>query len=175
MWIETQSSFSNSVLMFQRLKRWLRLRWLSFDYACSSTGINYARHSYVKSVQSDDKDEMYKCYICLFTCATTPNDNLELSSSMNGIEVIKCFKQFLSRRGYVNMLISVNFSSFKSNEVANILRVHDIIWKYACSLFPWRGGFCECLIRILKSVIQEFEKWRSIRASVGGVLVWVAC
>ena len=98
--------------------------WL---YACSNTGINYARHSYVKSVQSDDKDEMYKCYICLFTCATTRNDNLELSSSMNWIKVIKCFKQFLLRRGYVNMLISVNFSSFESNEVANILRVHDII------------------------------------------------
>ena len=56
---------------------------MSFGYACSNTGINYARHSYVKSVQSDDKDEMYKCYMCLFTCATTRNDHLELSSSMN--------------------------------------------------------------------------------------------
>ena len=79
----------------------------------------------------------------MFTCAATRNGNLELSSSMDSIKVIHYLKQFLSRRGYVNMFISGNFSSFKSNEVAIILLVNYINWKYVYSLFPWRGGFCE--------------------------------
>ena len=52
---------------------------LSFDYTFSNTGIDFAASLYVKNVYSDDKDEMFKCYICLLTCATTRNVHLELS------------------------------------------------------------------------------------------------
>ena len=50
---------------------------LSFDYAFSNTEIDFAGPLYVKNVYSDDKDEMFKCYICLLTCATTRNVHLE--------------------------------------------------------------------------------------------------
>ena len=76
---------------------------LSFDYAFSNTGIDFAGPLYVKNVYSDDKDEMFKCYICLLTCATTRNVHLELSSSMDSSKVISCLKRFLLKRGCVNI------------------------------------------------------------------------
>ena len=98
---------------------------------------------------------MFKCYICLLTCATTRNVHLELSSSMDSSKVISCLKRFLSRRGCVNMFISNNFSGFKLNEVANFLRLNDIIWKYILSLSPWWEDFYERLIRIIKSTLRK--------------------
>ena len=96
---------------------------------------------------------MFKCHICLLTCATTRNVHLELSSSMDSSKVISGLKWFLSRRGCVNMFISDNFSAFKSNEVANFLCFNDINWKYILSLSPWWEGFYERLIRIIKSTV----------------------
>ena len=102
---------------------------LSFDHAFSNTGIDFERTLYVKNVYSDRKNEMFKCYICLLTCATTRNVYLELSSSMDSSKLINCLKQFLSRCGCVNMFISDNVSPFKSNEVVNFLRLNDVSWK----------------------------------------------
>ena len=128
---------------------------LSFDYAFGNTEIDFAGPLYVKNVYSDNKDEMFKCYICLLTCATTRSVHLELSSSMDSSKVISCLKQFLSRCGCVNMFISDNFSAFLSNDVANILRLNDIIWKYILSLSPWWGGFYERLSRIIKNTLRK--------------------
>ena len=74
---------------------------------------------------------------------------------MNSSKVISCLKRFLSRRGCVNMFISDNFSGFKLNEVANFLRLNDIIWKYILSLSPWWEDFYERLIRIIKSTLRK--------------------
>ena len=130
---------------------------LSFDYAFSNTGIDFAGTLYVKNIYIDDKDEMFKSCNCLLTCATTRIVHLELSSSMDSSKVISCLKRFLSRRGCVNMFISDNFSAFKSNEVANFLYLNDINWKYILSLSPsWCGGFYEHLIGIIKSTLRKF-------------------
>ena len=76
-------------------------------------------------------------------------------SQCTSIKVISCLKWFLSRRGYVNMFISDNFSVFRSNRVANFLRLNDLKWKYILSLSPWWGGFYEHLIRIMKRTVWK--------------------
>ena len=57
----------------------------------------------------------------------TRNVHLQLSPSMDSSKVSSCLERFLSRRGCVNMFISDNFSAFKSNKVANFLRLNDIV------------------------------------------------
>ena len=129
---------------------------LSFDYAFSYTGIDFAGPLYVKNVYSDDKDEMFKCYICLLTCATTCNVHLELSSNMDSSKVISCLKRFLSRRGCLNLFISDNFSAFKLNEVVNFLRLNDINWEYILSLSPCWGGFKSLWLELSKVPLEKF-------------------
>ena len=90
---------------------------LDFDYAFCNTGVDFAGPLYVKDIYGKN-DQMFKSYICLFTCATTRNVHLELTGSMDASDVIKALVWFLSRRGCIKMFVSNNFSSFKSDEVS---------------------------------------------------------
>ena len=60
--------------------------------------------------------EMHKCYILLFTCATTRCVHLELVSGFHADTSLLCLKRFISRRGKPNLFISDNFKTFKSKE-----------------------------------------------------------
>ena len=86
-------------------------------------------------------DQMFKSYICLFTCVTTRNVHLELTPSMDARDVIKVLTRFLSRGGCIKTFISNNFSNFKSDEVSKFLLLHNIDWKFILPLSPWWGGF----------------------------------
>ena len=62
---------------------------LSNDYAFSNTGIDFASLLYVKNIYGDS-DLLFKCYICLFTCAATCNVHLELTRSVGSQHLISC-------------------------------------------------------------------------------------
>ena len=91
----------------------------------SNTGVNLAGPLYIKDIYGKN-DQMFKSYIFLFTCASTRNVHLELTTSMDASDVIKALVRFLSRRGCIKMLISDNFSSFQSDEVSKFLLLHNI-------------------------------------------------
>ena len=75
---------------------------------CLAIFQHYAIKGYVKDIYGKN-DQMFKCYIGLFTCATTRNVHLELTPSMDASDVIKALVQFLSRRGCIKMFASDNF------------------------------------------------------------------
>ena len=81
-----------------------------------STGTDFAGPLFVKDIYSKTS-EMYKCYICLFTCATSRAVHLELTPDMTTSAFIRSVKRFVSRRGTPSLLVSDNFKSFKSLEV----------------------------------------------------------
>ena len=64
------------------------------------TGLDFAGTLYVKEIYNKNSD-MFKAYICLFTCATTRNVHLELTPGMDAGSLIRCIKRFISRRGVV--------------------------------------------------------------------------
>ena len=51
-------------------------------------GVGFAGPLYIKDIYGKS-DQMFKSYICLFTCATTRNVHLELIPSMDASDVIK--------------------------------------------------------------------------------------
>ena len=102
---------------------------LDFDYTFCNTGVDFAGPLYVKDIYGRN-NEMFKSYICLFTCATTRNVHLELTASMDASDVIKVLVRFLSRRVCFKIFISDNFLSFKSDEVSKFLLLHNIDWKF---------------------------------------------
>jgi len=127
---------------------------MSFDFAFSNTGIDFAGPLYVRNIYGDS-NTMYKSYICLFTCATTRNIHLELTPDMTTHSLINSLERFLSRRGCINMFISDNFTSFKSGDLLNFLKDNEIKWKYILPLSPWWGGFYERLVRIVKTTLRK--------------------
>ena len=127
---------------------------LDFDYAFCNTEVGFASPLYVKDIYGKS-DQIFKSYICLFTCATTRNVHLKLTPSMDASDVIKALVRFLSRRGCIKMFISDNFSSFKSDEVSKFLLLHNVDWKFILPLSPWWGGFYERLVRTVKSTLRK--------------------
>ena len=53
------------------------------------------------------------------------------------------------------MLISDNFSSFKSDKVSKFLLLDNIDWKFILPLSPWCGGFYERLARTVKNTLGK--------------------
>ena len=52
----------------------------------SNTGVNLAGPLYIKDIYGKN-DQMFKSYIFLFTCASTRNVHLELTTSMDASDV----------------------------------------------------------------------------------------
>ena len=102
--------------------------YLSNDHDFSNTGNDFAGPLYVKNIYGDS-DSLFKCYIYLFTCATTRNVHLELTPSMSAQNLISCLKLFTGRREKINVFISDNFQTFLSDELKNLLSSNDINWK----------------------------------------------
>ena len=129
---------------------------LANDFAFTNTGLDFAGPLYVRNIFGND-EQMHKCYILLFTCATSWSVHLELSPGMDVENLIKCLKRFIARRGTAKLFISDNFSTFKSQDerLVNSLRYNRIDWKFILPLSPWWGGFYERLIRIVKSSMRK--------------------
>ena len=113
---------------------------LSNDCAFSNTGISFAGPLYLKNIYGDS-DSISKCYICLFTCATTCNVHLKFLHAMSAQHLISCLKRFAGRRGKINLFISDNFETFVSDKLNNFLSSNDINWKYILPLSTWWGTF----------------------------------
>ena len=76
-----------------------------------------------------ETEKLFKCYILLFTCATTRAIHLELTPDMSTSAVIRAIQRFINRKDYPRRFISDNFKSFKSSELKNFLRKH-LEWRF---------------------------------------------
>ena len=68
------------------------------------TGVDYAGPIYIRN----NRKEVAKAYICLFTCATIRAVHLEVVEDQTTSAFIRAFKRFISRRGIPEWIISDN-------------------------------------------------------------------
>ena len=78
-----------------------------------------------------------------------------MSPDMTFISFINCFKRFISRCGTPTKVVSNNIKSFKLNETEASFKQINVTYKPILEKSPWKGGFYERLIAILKSVLQK--------------------
>ena len=111
------------------------------------------------------KGEM-KCYVCLFTCASTRAVHLELVESLDVESFIRAFRRFASRRGLPSSIISDNAKTYKaaSKEIRKLrrsprlqeyLECNRVTWKFIIELAPWQGGMWERMIKSVKRCINK--------------------
>ena len=81
--------------------------------------------------------QMYRCYILLFTCATSRSVHLELTPDMRSQILIRAVKRFFSRKGFPFLFISDNFKSFKSAVFKKFLRKNRVEWEFILELSPF--------------------------------------
>ena len=128
------------------------------EYPFENTGLDYAGPLLVLDIYSENNSKMHKCYILLFTCATTRCIHLELTPDMSTPTLILALRRFLARKGYPEKFISDNFKTFKSVILKKFLRNNHIDWEFILERSPWWGGFYERLVKVVKDALRKVIK-----------------
>ena len=122
------------------------------EFPFQVTGFDFAGPLFDIYPKSSDVN---KCFILIFTCATSRFTYLQLSPDMTSVSLINCFKRFISRCGTPTKVVSDNFKSFKSNETEAYFKEINVTWKPILEKSPRWGGFYESVIKILKSALRK--------------------
>ncbi|CAD5217026.1 unnamed protein product [Bursaphelenchus xylophilus] len=97
----------------------------------------------------------------IFTCATTRAIHLEVVDNMSAKAFLEAFLRFKSVRGIPNIIISDNGTNFTAAAPVIIHKFApdvDIRWKFIDPGCPWKGGFYERLIGMVKRAFQRLSR-----------------
>lgn len=128
------------------------------------TGIDFAGPLYSRTNHITKK-----CYIVLFTCATTRALHLELSGDMTTDKFLLALQRFIGRRGIPHTIYSDNAQTFHAanKELTNLwpaisaekvhqyLAHHTIVWKFIAPRAAWWGGWWERMIGTTKRCLRK--------------------
>ena len=113
---------------------------VSDDLAFSKVGVDFAGPLYVKNMYQS-KGKMHKCYIALFTCASTRAIHLELTPDLSANSISTVLKRFFGRRGLPTLFISDNAKTFKDAKVKKFALARNIDWKFNVPTASWWVDF----------------------------------
>ena len=138
--------------------------------------MDFAGPLYVKNIYKS-KGEMFKCYIVLFTCASTRAIHVELGPDLTASSFIRVLKRFFGR-GLPNLFISDNGKTFKDGKVKKFVLNLNIDWKFNVPTASWWGGFFEICVKLVKRCLKKvlgdarlsYEELETVLIETEGVL-----
>ena len=127
-----------------------------------TTGVDFAGPLEYKI----SKEEKGKCYILIFTCATSRAIHLEVTKTQTAEELQRKLTAFITRRTRPERIISDNAQTFKttaewirqirkSEVLQDFLAKQDIRWQFNLAKSPWWGGMYERLIKDVKKTLHK--------------------
>ncbi|XP_074651589.1 uncharacterized protein LOC141906245 [Tubulanus polymorphus] len=127
------------------------------------TGIDFTGELLVRNRHSNNES---KCYIVLFTCASTRAVHLDIVTDMGTATFLRAFRRFVSRRSTPKQVVSDNQSTFEcaAKEIRQLFNSPDvqryfagnrIQWDFTPKRAPWYGGFWERLVGITKMCLRK--------------------
>ena len=130
-----------------------RLR-LRDDVPFSGTGVDYFGPLYCREIFTKNSP-MYKCWVVLYTCASTRGVVLDLVHSNHSQTFINSFRRFVARRGCPVTVLSDNGKSFIAENTQSFVATKNVEWKFNIESAPWYGGFWERLVQSVKRCIKK--------------------
>ena len=127
---------------------------VSDDLVFTKVGGDFARPLYVKNIYQSG-GETYKCYIALFTCASTRVIHIELTPDLSANSFIRVLKRFIGRRGFPGLIISDNGTTFKDAQVKKFTLERNIEWKFNVPTASWWGVFFEICVKLVKRCLKK--------------------
>ena len=122
---------------------------VSEDAAFSQIGIDFPGPLFVRNIYSND-NQSYKCYIALFSCASTRALHLELFPDLPGSTFIPALKRFLSCRGIQVQILSDNGKTFMDCAVQKFVNSKGIVWGFNIPKASWWGGIFKIMVKLTK-------------------------
>ena len=129
----------------------LRLR---DDVPFSGTGVDYFGPLYCRDIFAKNS-QMYKCWVVLYTCASTRGVILDVVHSNHSQTFINSFRRFIARRGCPVTVLSDNRKSFIAENTQSFVAMKNVDWKFNIESAPWYGGFWERLVQSVKRCIKK--------------------
>ena len=105
---------------------------LNDDASFSGIGIDYSEALYCKNLfnsNSIHEDDMYKCYIVIYTCASMRGVVLDLVPDASA-ETLNSLSKFISRRACSQIILSDNGSPFIADITQNFLASKNVKWDF---------------------------------------------
>ena len=131
---------------------------MNHDNTFSGTGIDYLGSLYCKDIHDrntlDDCDS-FKCYVVLYTYASTRGVILELVPDASSKCFIYSLRKFISRRGCPGKILTDNGTVFTLQETQKFAKNRNIEWQFILSNAPWYEGFWERLVSIVKRCLKK--------------------
>ena len=124
------------------------------DVAFSSIGVDYAGPLMVKNIFGGE-GKTYKCWIALYTCASTRGIILDVVPSLDEIAFVGSFQKFIARRGAPKYVISDNGKCFISQFTKNFALKRNITWEHIPEKAAWFGGFYERMVAPVKNCLKK--------------------
>ena len=126
------------------------------------TGVDFAGQLRYKI----DNKEDGKCYIIIFTCASSRAVHLESTRTQEAEEFQRKLNVFIAQRGRPRLLISDNAGTLKTTakwikdirkneKLKDYLTAHKIQWRFNLAKSPWWGGIYERLICDLNKALYK--------------------
>ena len=102
-----------------------------------------------------DDCDLFKCYVVLYTCASTRGVILELVPDASSKYFIYSLIMFISRPGCPGKILADNGTVFTMQETQKFAANRNIEWQFSLSNAPWYGGFWERLVSIVKRCLKK--------------------
>ncbi|XGW04223.1 hypothetical protein V3C99_015406 [Haemonchus contortus] len=102
-----------------------------------------------------------KVWISLFTCMATRAIHLEIVLDNSTQEFLCALRRFIAQRGVPTLILSDNATTFCAADntlqelISNYSSSRHIQWKFITPLSPWKGGFYERLVGLVKSSFRK--------------------
>ena len=135
---------------------------VSDDTAFSQIGIDFAGPLYVRDIYTKD-NQSYKCYIALFSCASTHAIHLELVPDLQGSTFICALKRFMSRRFIPAQILSDNGKMFVDFCIQKFVNSKGIVWKVNIPKASWWGEMFEIMVKLTKRCLKKRLRNASLR------------
>ena len=93
--------------------------------------IDYIGLLYTKNVyndQQEDEHQLFKCYVVLYTCATTRGVVLDLVPETLAKAFVNSLKKFISWRGCPQIILADNETAFIAELTQNFAAISNIKW-----------------------------------------------
>ena len=98
---------------------------------------------------------MHKTYIVIFTCAKARSIILDLVEQNSSKNFTNSVKKFIAKRSCPKKILSDNRTVFKSQDSQLFCSERGITQKFNLDGAPWRGGFWERLVGMVKKCLKK--------------------
>ena len=110
----------------------------------SEIGVDYSGALYCKHVfhsNSIDKDDMFKCYIVIYTCTSTSGVILEAVPDESTDTFFNSLSKLISRIGCPQIILSDDGGPFGADTTQQFVSNKNIQRKFALAKAPWYEEF----------------------------------